>query len=124
VRNLFCFIFFCDLQFFIHKFPNPKTFISYFQANPIIAIKRTDRSLKNILSFFNVYHLDAWLSMLGVFILFTVFGLTVRQIEWRLNLTQSRNFAEILWKMAKFQLIQSEGINYKLLAGKLFSTLK
>ena len=55
--------------------------------------------------------------MIIVFVLFTAFGLLVRYVECQLMLRERCNFAEILWKMVRFQLVQSEGINYNLVAG-------
>ena len=78
-----------------------------------------DHSLKSIFDFFNMYRLDAWISMIVVFVLFTAFGLLVRYVECQLMLREGCNFAEILWKMVRFQLIQSEGIDYNLVAGFL-----
>jgi hypothetical protein len=55
-------------------------------------------------------------------VLFTAFGLLVRYVECQLVLRKKCNFAEILWKMVRFQLLQSEGIDYNLTAG-LFTVL-
>ena len=55
--------------------------------------------------------------MIAVFVLFTAFGLLVRYLECQLRLRERCNFAEFLWKMVRFQLVQSEGIDYNLIAG-------
>jgi hypothetical protein len=64
--------------------------------------------------------------MIIVFVLFTAFGLLVRYVECQLMLRERCNFAEVLWKMFRFQLVQSERIDYNLVAGLfivLFSQL-
>jgi hypothetical protein len=64
--------------------------------------------------------------MIVVFVLFTASGLFVRCVECQLRLREGCNFAEILWKMVRFQLVQSEGIDYNLVADlfiALFSQL-
>ena len=97
-----------------------------FQEYPKVIVRRTDHSLKSIFDFFNVYHLNVWISMIVVFVLFTAFGLLVRYVECQLMLRERCNFAEILWKMVRFQLVQSEWIDYNLVAGLfivLFSQL-
>ena len=93
-----------------------------FQVDVNIAVRRIDHSLKNTFEFFNVYRWNVWISMIIVFVLFTAFGLLVRYVECQLMLRERCNFAEVLWKMFRFQLVQSEGIDYNLVAG-LFITL-
>jgi hypothetical protein len=55
--------------------------------------------------------------MLFIFSLFTVFGICVRHAECRLALREDANSLDILWRMVRFQLIQSDGIDYSLKAG-------
>jgi hypothetical protein len=62
--------------------------------------------------------------MVCIFIVFTFFGLVVRHIECYLKLRDNKNFAEILWKMIRFQLMQADKIDYKLLTGKLVMNLR
>lgn len=51
------------------------------------------------------------------FAVFTAFGLFVRYIEFKLTLRKRWNFFELLWKMARLQLMQSEEIRYNLMSG-------
>ena len=55
--------------------------------------------------------------MIVVFVLFTAFGLLIRYVECQLMLREGCNFAEILWKMVRFQLVHPEWIDYNLVAG-------
>ena len=61
--------------------------------------------------------------MIVVFILFMTFGLLVRYVECQLMLRERCDFAEVLWKMARFQLVQPERIDYNLIAGWLLNDI-
>ncbi|KAI6209028.1 hypothetical protein M3Y96_00177600 [Aphelenchoides besseyi] len=50
-----------------------------------IAVRRADTSLSAIFDFFKVYDTITWFNLIAVFIIFTLIGLLVRQVEWRLG---------------------------------------
>lgn len=58
-----------------------------------------------------------WTAIAATFIISTGIGLLVRLVECRLNLRNKCNFVEILWKMTRLQLMQSEEIRYILSSG-------
>ncbi|KAI6222658.1 hypothetical protein M3Y95_00916900 [Aphelenchoides besseyi] len=84
-----------------------------------VLIKRPDHSFKSIFDFFQMYSLNVWLSVLAVFVLFTVFGVLVQHVECKLKLREQYKVSEIFWNMTGIQLTKFHHINYKLLAGKI-----
>jgi hypothetical protein len=88
-----------------------------FQVYVKLFVRRADHSLESIFDFFNVYSLNVWISIIAGFVLFTAFALFVCRVECQLGLRDGNNVAGILWKMIRFQLVQSECIDYNLIAG-------
>ncbi|KAI6210107.1 hypothetical protein M3Y96_00292500 [Aphelenchoides besseyi] len=83
-------------------------------------VRKPDKSFKSLFNFFEMYSVDSWMCVIGVFILFTIFGALVRYVECRLKLRERYKIAEVFWAMTGMQLSQSSNqISYKLLAGKV-----
>lgn len=80
-------------------------------------MRRTDQSLKRIFDFFNVYSFDVWMSLLGSFLLCTLFGLFVRYAECQLKLRKRCDFVDVFWRMLRLLLAQPQLIDYNLIAG-------
>lgn len=58
------------------------------------------------------------MGMLAVFLLFTLFSFLVSYVEVFLKLRGKYSFGELAWKMLRFQLVQTENIDFKLVAGE------
>ncbi|KAI6231706.1 hypothetical protein M3Y95_00410000 [Aphelenchoides besseyi] len=97
------------------EFTNP-----IYWNNVKAVVRRPDDSFKSIFNFFEMYSVDSWMCVIGVFILFTIFGSLVHYVECRLKLRERYKIAEVFWAMTGMQLSQSSNqISYKLVAGKL-----
>lgn len=82
--------------------------------------QKKDHSLEDVFDFFVIYRLNTWISIFSAFLFFTLFGLFARYVEFKLELRKKCNFAEVLWKMIRLQLMQWEEIKYRLIAGSFF----
>jgi hypothetical protein len=76
-----------------------------------------DYSLEDLFAFSSIYKLNTWICIAVVFILFTVFFMFIRYVEFKLGFRTKCNFFGILWNMMQLQLMQSGKIEYKLNAG-------
>jgi hypothetical protein len=84
----------------------------------LIAHQR-DHSLGDAFAVSSIYTINAWISIAAVFVIFTGFGIFVRYVESKLKFRANCNVAEIVWKMTRLQLMQSQEIEYRLSAGIL-----
>ncbi|KAI6180140.1 hypothetical protein M3Y98_00687300 [Aphelenchoides besseyi] len=82
-----------------------------------IAVRRADTSLSAIFDFFKVYDTITWFNLIAVFIIFTLIGLLVRQVEWRLGFRPRIRGFELIWSMIRLELLQYHGISYHLVSG-------
>lgn len=60
-----------------------------------MAVLRADQSLSNIFDFFKVYGIQIWFLVLLAFLIFTVIGLGVRFVEFKLGLRSNLNLVEV-----------------------------
>ncbi|KAI6172796.1 hypothetical protein M3Y98_01013000 [Aphelenchoides besseyi] len=93
-----------------------------YDAKTRLAVRRQDTSMPSIFDFFKVFGWNLWLMFAASFLLFTTIGLIVRFVEWRFVLRNRLDTFELVWRMARLQLIQHERIEYKLISGN-FSVL-
>ncbi|KAI6204529.1 hypothetical protein M3Y94_00685000 [Aphelenchoides besseyi] len=88
-----------------------------YESTTKIAVRRADTSLSSIFDFFKVYGTKTWLNLIAVFVVFTLIGLLVRRVEWRLGFRPRIRGFELMWSMVRLELLQHHGIHYHLVSG-------
>lgn len=81
-------------------------------------MRRSSSSMTSIFDFFMVYSSSTWIALLISLIIFALFGIFVHLLEYRMRLRRRKNLPEMLWRVARLQMLQHSKLEFRLKSGE------